>query len=93
MPNQLTCIALHTWNERTTALIRADGPITRRGTPSITVKFPAAASRPVMVEATVRAASRTIPFIGATERFLALESNLEPHSTTGDRHQEQGEPD
>jgi hypothetical protein len=72
MPNPLTSIALHPRNERATTEIRANGPIPRGGTPSITVKITSTTSRFVTVEATATAASRTIPIIGAAEAVLSL---------------------
>jgi hypothetical protein len=78
---------LHTWNKRTTAEIRADGPIPRRGTPSITFKITSTVSHLVTVKAMATAASRTILNIGATEVVLSLFHTKCPWRVTFDRTQ------
>jgi len=67
--------------------IRADGPIPRGGTPSITVKITLTLSRLVTVEATATTASRTIPIIGATEAVLSLFHTKHTWRVTLDRTQ------
>ncbi len=68
MPKTLTPDALHAMEERTTAVIWADGLIVSRGTTTITVEIAATTPRPVTIKTTAAAARRTVPFTGATAR-------------------------
>jgi hypothetical protein len=63
---------LDTREESATAEIRTYGPITQRGTPSISSKITATAARHVSIKTTTAATSRAIAVIGATETILSL---------------------
>jgi hypothetical protein len=56
-----TCCALDTREESATAEIRTDGPITRRGTPSIESKITVTASHHVPIKAKTGATGRAGP--------------------------------
>jgi hypothetical protein len=84
MPKTFTCGALDTREESATAEIRTDGPITRRGTPTIASKIPATAARQVPIKTTTAATSRAIAVIGATETVLSLFNTIDARTITLD---------
>jgi hypothetical protein len=84
MPKTFTSCALDTREESATAEIRTNGPITRRGTPTIASKITATASRYVPIKATTAATSRAIAVIGTTETVLSLFDTIDSRTITLD---------
>jgi hypothetical protein len=84
MPKTFTSCALDTREESATAEIRTNGPITRRGTPTIASKITATASRHVPIKATTAATSRAIAVIGTTETVLSLFDTINLRTVTLD---------
>jgi hypothetical protein len=77
MPKSFTCGTLDTREERATAEIRTDRPITWRWTPSIASRITATASRHVPIKAMTAATGRAIAVIWTTETVLSLVDTID----------------